>query len=81
MSYSYALLLDSGAYMGSYSSKARARARLALHNSIARAQKAAGELVSLRLAVGIVRIDGDKVRAAARARLEAARRPRKRKAA
>lgn len=81
MSYVYAILLDSGAQIGSYTSRARARARLAWHNQVARDQKARGEIVSLRLAVGIVRIDLEKQRAAARARLEAARKPRKRRAA
>lgn len=67
----FGILLDSGAeiHPRHYATREEARAALARHNALAREQKARGDLVSLRLAVGIIEHKLEAERAALRKRL------------
>lgn len=79
----FGLLLDSGAEMHArqYATREEARAALARHNALAREQKARGDLVTFRLAVGIVEHKLEAERAALRKRLSTKTPKRRRKVA
>lgn len=74
----YRIVNDRGVHIGPpFTIREDAKAWKDRHNSLAREQKARGDMVSLRYAVGIARFDDAKMLAAERERLAAARKPRK----
>lgn len=74
VSNSFAVILDSGAeaFYRRFTTRADAMAQLRRHNTLAREQKARGDLVTLRIATCVVEIKHEAVLTEARKRLRAA---------